>query len=200
DRLLLSGLSDQSRRLPGVRLWERATGKVTELCPDGTGPVAFTRGTDPCWLTPGPPGILLLHDLARGKVLRKVRLPVPEGGAVPQLPGVALTPDGAFFAAAAHVPGGGDFVAAWEAASGDLLGCFKHPAGVVAVSPDGKLLACGGADGWIGLWSLTRGQLLAGFRADRTTVYCLAFGRDPYRRKVRQGREEEANWLLAAGD
>ena len=74
-----------------------------------------------------------------------------------------------------------DGVQLWEVATGrERLRLKDLPVGVssIAIAPNGRLIACGGADGTVGLWETARGKRLTHCRGHRGSVNHLAFSAD----------------------
>jgi WD40 repeat protein len=90
---------------------------------------------------------------------------------------LAISPDGR---TAASVERGGKSVVLTEVASGQRrieLKCLDRVFRV-AISPDGRLLACGGMDGAVWLWELPSGRLVTKLIGHRSWVQSIAFSPD----------------------
>jgi WD40 repeat protein len=143
-----------------------------------------------------------LWDVAKAQVTRTFRAPLQGESTIRSF---ALKPDGTLVAASARglnekgAPVDSGAIAVWEAASGrEIFRTATTRATDVALAPDGSLLAAGFEDGQIIIWSLLKGEPLATLRADRNTINCLTFGRDPVRRAG--PKPPGSGWLLASGD
>ena len=94
--------------------------------------------------------------------------------------GVAMSPDGRYLAAWAHVSG----VRIWDAATGKLfltLSGQSRDSGAGAFSPTGGYFATGYADGVVRVWSVPDGQEIHVFRGHRGAVRGVAFSADGLR-------------------
>jgi WD40 repeat protein len=67
---------------------------------------------------------------------------------------------------------------AWTAHGRPLLGGIIGPYCVVAFSPDGRLLASGGADAKVKLWEVASGQEVRTLRGHKALVWSVAFSPD----------------------
>ncbi|KAK2733737.1 hypothetical protein FQN57_001964 [Myotisia sp. PD_48] len=68
----------------------------------------------------------------------------------------------------------------WDLTTGKVqnIVIYSFDAPLVAISPDGQLLASAGLDSEIKLWDLSRGELRDTYRYNRDTVWSLAFSPD----------------------
>lgn len=140
-----------------MRLWDVRSGgelrgfkghdapvRSVALAPDGKS--AATGGED---------GTLLVWDLATGRQLRRIEMPVRAA-----VVGVAWSSDGKRLAAVTR--GGkevGGKLGFWDIATGKLhQKLASSPQGLtsLALSPDGKWAVTGGADGGVRVWELSR--------------------------------------------
>jgi WD40 repeat protein len=87
----------------------------------------------------------------------------------------------------------------WDGTTGKVRQEIDDSGTSLALSPDRTLLACGHDDGRITVWALATGNQVATFRSSRTTVNCLAFGRDPVSAPADPDPPLGRGWLLAAG-
>ncbi|OAI45543.1 hypothetical protein AYO44_12830 [Planctomycetaceae bacterium SCGC AG-212-F19] len=76
-----------------------------------------------------------------------------------------------------QAPGAG-VIALWETATGKERFQFKGDAAVLALSPDGRVLAGAGVDANIRLWDARTGTELGQLRGHQQSVRCLAFTTD----------------------
>jgi WD40 repeat protein len=208
-RLVLGGVGRLSGAPPvqgGV--YDRTADRLTPSEQPGDaadGPVAFTADGTPLQLVAKDAYTLRLWDLDRQRVVREFafaeKLPATKLGA-DNHPALALAEDGTLVAASAKRPDGKRVLVVWEAATGKVIARAVERAEVkeevLAFSPDKSLLASGDETGTITVRPLTQFDTGTPLRAGRMQVHCLAFTRDPVRR--RGGGRAASGWLLAAGE
>src|SRR5205085_8850139 len=118
-------------------------------------------------------GTVWLLEAGTGKRVRTLTIP---GAHVTSL---AFAADGRTLAS-----GQGKDVRLWDVATGATLqtvpgGSEVHQGGELALSPDGRVIACGGpTDGAVRLWDAATGKELRSLPADRHAVYAVAFSPD----------------------
>lgn len=120
---------------------------------------------------------VVIWDLEDAKLLKRI------GGGQPGASGGALTflKDGQQLAIGSGVPSGPGGVRLVDVQTGEQTHVFEGPKDVVyslAVSPDGKRLAAGGADGIARVWDLESKQLVKTIDQHTGWVLCVAFSRD----------------------
>lgn len=98
---------------------------------------------------------------------------------------VAVSPDFGYIAAAygdlfAPVVAGSNLAAVWDASMGAPLRSFEHeyPVGAVAFSNDSATLATGDAQGFVRLWDISAGTMIAEYRLHAEAIRALAFSPD----------------------
>ena len=94
----------------------------------------------------------------------------------PNIFGLAMTPDGNTLLAAVR-----NYVKAWDVASGQELWNVKGPAldiNMIAVSPNGRLVATANKEGTIMLFDVKNGKLLKTLPTQNGWVLALAFSPD----------------------
>jgi WD40 repeat protein len=105
--------------------------------------------------------------------------------------GVAFSPNGRFIAAAIELLEAPSYsVMAWDVKSKNSL--FTHKTNIggatsVSFSPDGKILASGGKDGIIRIWSIPDGELLQTFQVEDRLVTVVING------------IERQDWIVGGG-
>jgi WD40 repeat protein/serine/threonine protein kinase/DNA-binding SARP family transcriptional activator len=99
---------------------------------------------------------------------------------------ISLSPDGTLLATASrdstvklwHLAWAGEGVTASEQMTAVTAGSHGGPVWGTAFSPDGRLLATGGADAAVQVWSMANGQRLLALAGHSSTVVNLAFSPD----------------------
>ena len=203
-RLLASAVTGPTEQFQKVKLWNADTYELQDLKAVGEGPVGFRADGTPLQLAAGQKDLILL-DAAKGDMLRRLDLPP---GAIVRLPRLtAMTKDGAFVAAAVTTAKGKPGLAVWNGESGKLLAQLplSEKAAVLALSPDGALIAAGKEDGEIEVWSIKSAALLASLQARQIKIQALALDRDRRRMSLSAAGtmypwSAARGWLLAAGD
>jgi WD40 repeat protein len=120
---------------------------------------------------------VLLWDLA-GAALAK-RMGVGQIGDFVR--SLAFRANGQWLAVAEGTPYGQGAVKVFDVASGQPVLNFQEPKDTVfavAFSPDGKLLAAGGADNVVRLWNVDENKLVAELRGHTNWVHGLSFSAD----------------------
>jgi serine/threonine protein kinase/WD40 repeat protein len=193
-----------------IRVWHRETDKQQTLKIKGDGPFAFRADGTPLQFAKvvKDDRTLILQNLDHETVVRRLESPDKYR---PFLSTGVITRNGAYVAAlcrssnddpelsTAHSDPPG-VVAVWEADWGKLV-CtiaLPTPAFVLALSPDGKLLAAGDVHGTVSIWTLPVGKPFATLSAGDNRIQCLTFGREP-RRSYRHVTDATI-WQLAVGD
>jgi WD40 repeat protein len=133
------------------------TGKLLYTAPAGRRNVALTVApNEPAFAAVGKDGLLGIHELRSGKVLRQWRVWSPDGGGKRMKP-LAFSPNGKVLAT-------GDaegVIKLWDPRDGKLLrrfsGCGTHIE-YLSFSPDGKLLAYWGDNSTVRLLDATTGR------------------------------------------
>ena len=118
---------------------------------------------------------------------------LPDGEAIKTLTGhewtvcgVAISPDGQLLASGSDYDGAvrlwrlpeGEALKGLTTFSGQNIGFVNRGVSSLAISPDGRLLACGGRDDAIRLWRLPEGEELALLAGQPALVIGVAFGPD----------------------
>jgi WD40 repeat protein len=126
---------------------------------------------------------VLLWDAATGRALR-------------EFPGAqycALSPDGTRLATCDPVGAGSRHVRIWDTASGKELHRWgDHGIFALCFSPDGKLVAMRGRDGYLQLWDMVHGEELAPLGQEGGDVVAIEFTRDG--RTLIAGERNMQNW------
>ena len=117
---------------------------------------------------------VLVWDLASGKLARRM------GELTGQVRALAFSPDGRMLAVASGVPGRAGAVALvdFETGAAATLVETKDEMLAAAISPDGKLLAAGGTDAVVRVWSLADRQLVATLKEHSDWISGLSFSPD----------------------
>jgi serine/threonine protein kinase/WD40 repeat protein len=202
-RLLMGGSSGQA-----AQLWDGTINEPISSTQTGPGPVTFRADGTPLHIAMQDPYTYRLCDVTKRRDITEFKIAVKEDRkAWPKqhlLP-MALSSDGAFFAASPALPEGKGILAVWESATGKLLHQFSESFTGLAFSPSAAdkktLLAAGGEDGSVTVWSLPKCEKLGTFRAGRLPVQALAFRPNLRRTATDQAeRSEPRDWLLAVGE
>jgi RNA polymerase sigma factor (sigma-70 family) len=185
-----------------VRLWDVVTGKELHQLPGSHGDETREFGVAVAF---SPKGHLLASvredrtvcfwDPATGKEMR--RLPA----AVQLVHSVAFSPDGQVLAVASGEMGlkfGGGLVL-WHVNTAKMLRKLSDARhGLVAFSPDGKLVAAGGGgSSTLHLWETATGKELFADLGHQAAVHSVAFAADG--RRVVTGSEEVRLWDATSG-
>jgi WD40 repeat protein/serine/threonine protein kinase/tetratricopeptide (TPR) repeat protein len=160
-----------------VRVWNTVTGKgrasPLPWRPVPVDQAAFTA-TGRALVTVDRDRRAEVQDVATGKVLAS--WPAPHPG----LERVAVSTDAKLVATVGE-PGKGETVKVWDAAAGRerfTLRCRQGLVTTLAFSPDGALLATGGADGSVRLWDTGTGEWQACLEGHVDSIRDLAFSPD----------------------
>lgn len=154
-----SGSTSHSTSGSGFQLVPEAVGQIRHLALGPHGRLLLTLGDD---------GLTRLWQVAEGRLLRRV-------------PGhhAALSPDGAFVVTASPGEGGSDRVRVWDTATGELRRDWESvPVHSLDVSSDGTLVAAGGQEGVVQVWSLESGELRHRLHSDSTVIRRVRFSPD----------------------
>ena len=177
-------------------VWDLISGAVHTSQHAGPGWVAFAPDGSALQVVAVNPRRYLIWDVLEQRKVRELLIPFDGKQDVPQLlPAMALDRDARFFAASAIMPDATPRTAVWSVETGELTHQFAVKAESLAWSPDGSLLAAGGHQGRVRVWSRVSGEVEHDVSRDEATVHALAFGRDS-----EATRAGNAKWLLAAGD
>jgi WD40 repeat protein len=180
-----------------VRLWDAGTGKQVRRIrgrPAPASALAFSPDGKALAVWEAD-GIVRLWEVATGQERGGLRV-TPRSGAHAEAvwqfgmmlrregyetdgqhaPGLGFTPDGKGLAMER-----GETIGLWDLATGRVVRRFAgdaNLAGGFRFSPDGKLLAAGGADHAVWIWDVATGQLLTRVEGHRGAVRRLAFSAD----------------------
>jgi WD40 repeat protein len=143
--------------------------------PAPTAAVAFSP--DGKLLATGGYQEVLLWDLANAKLLKRLG-----AGQVSDLvQAVAFRSDGRLLAVAEGAAHGAGAVKLFDVQAGQVAAAFAEPKDVtyaVGFSPDGKLLAAGGADGLLRVWSVDEKKLVTAIQGHGNWIVSVGFSAD----------------------
>jgi WD40 repeat protein len=181
ERLLMGGTHEQD-----AKLWNPIGDVLSHSGFKGYGPVMFRPDGTPVQLIHKEDSawVVLLCDVASGKVLRQLTLPgkhESEPGDNPTLHDWVMTPNGSYFAVAATLTNGSGVVYVWDQNSTKPIHEFAGKFNTLSFSPDGKRLAAGSEEGRISVWSLPDWHEVQSFALKRASIRCLTFSPDSRR-------------------
>ncbi|GEM_PF-1607317 len=176
-----------------IRIWDQDTELVKDTKIYDVGPVAYDKLGKPLALTvKKKEPALVLWDLETENPLRELAFPPKTKGQVVEW---VLSANGAAAAARVSVDKEKSLIVAWDTATGKTLRQEeKIKTSVMALSPDGKFLAAGDAEGRVEVWSLEKKDLSISWKTGRLEISALAFGANLRR------SPGEMPWVLATGN
>jgi WD40 repeat protein len=190
----------------GARVYDRQTDYLQSPSPlAGNGLVGF-RGESAVQLVSRDGPSLVLWDVKANRSLQEYHFAAGENASVTKLllnklsiVVSALSPGAEFVAAAAKQSDGKSVVVAWNGLTGKRQLSQELGAGALAFSADSRLLAVGGDQGSISVWSLSDAKQLASFSVGRGTIHCLAFSPDGKQLAAcgSEGLLEAWDWTIA---
>jgi RNA polymerase sigma factor (sigma-70 family) len=130
-------------------------------------------------------GTALLWDARTGKEVRRWDVPAPRDYHPAHLSRILFSPNNAFVIVAQQAAPNEAGVIVWDRRTGKKVHEFPGGTGSVAVSPDGKVIACGGY-GIVRLYELASGNPIRELHSQQTHIFTLLFSPD-------------GNTLIAAG-
>jgi RNA polymerase sigma factor (sigma-70 family) len=164
---------------------------------DPSRPIRFLRGhtervtsvvysADGRWIaTAGWDGTVRLWDARIGQEVRRLDVPAPRDYSSAHLKHVLFSPDSALLVAAWQAAPNESGVSVWKRSSGEKLYDFPGGYGSVALSLDGRLIACGGWGrgaevnaGVIRLFELATGKPAGQLHGHQSRIDALAFAPD----------------------
>jgi WD40 repeat protein len=192
----------------GVTVWDRRTEEVRVLRPKDSAWIFAFRADGTALELVGEPdneglvGNLDLREVDSGRVVRRFDV---SGGQKARVPAFTLTPNGSHLAVVTIAPKSQSLrLRVWQVESGrlghEIAVDAQRPTTAVALSPDGRLVALGDADGHVTVWRLPEGEPIATFSAGRVQINVLRFGPDPVVRTHDDHDDPSDRWVLAAGD
>src|SRR5262249_41627838 len=126
-------------------------------------------------------GTARLWDAQTGKEMQRLNVPPTKWSPSPHLSRIMFSPDGEFVVVAhqaAPLEGG---VIVWKRRTGEKVHEFPAGHGCVDISPDGRLIACGGWSEGLGIISLYEwptGKLVRHLSGHQTRIDWLTFSPD----------------------
>jgi WD40 repeat protein len=165
-----------------IRLWEAGSGHLLLTCQGDDRGLMSSAALSPdgkVLAVSGKRNRAHLIDVLTGKAVRQIKGPnwapeLREGFPrirVEAVHGFTFSPDGRLLAAT-----GIDFVAVWDAATGERRYLIRDDHGRLAFSPDGKYLACGGEE--LCLYGAATGKKVRRFEGHTGNIAGLAFSPD----------------------
>ncbi|MEM7062040.1 MAG: WD40 repeat domain-containing protein [Cyanobacteria bacterium P01_B01_bin.77] len=185
DGYLVSGSMDYSVRMWDLKasVWDSTSADMSIRIFQGHTSIVWCVATSPDgrWVASGSDDLTAkIWDLRTGDCIHTL------AGHRGWLRGVAFSPDGTMLATGSM----DRTVRLWDVATGDCVQVLEEctPDGTqlsrlaevwsVAFSPDGKLLACGGADSTIRVWHIEQGDCLTVLKGHSDQVWSIGFSAD----------------------
>jgi WD40 repeat protein len=133
------------------------------------------------WIaTAGWDGTARIWDAQTGKEVRRLDVPAPRDYNPAHLSRILFSPDNEFIVVAQQAAPNEAGVMVWKRRTGEKVHEFPGGTGSVAISPDGKLIACGGfgLTGGIRIYELATGKMVREMHGPQTHIFSLTFSPD----------------------